>query len=160
MTILIMGVAGAGKTTIGELLASQLGWKFVDGDSYHSPQNIAKMSRGIALTDEDRAPWIAALRSAIEQWLQTGENVVLAASALKKSYRDALVISSQVKVVYLRGTRELIGRRLLGRHNHYMDPSLLGSQFSDLEEPMDAVIEDVSRTPAEMVSEIRSKLAI
>ena len=125
MTILIMGVAGAGKTTIGELLASQLGWKFVDGDSYHAPQNTAKMSRGIALTDEDRAPWIAALRSAIEQWLQTGENVVLAASALKKSYRDALVISSQVKVVYLRGTRELIGRRLLGRHNHYMGPSLL-----------------------------------
>lgn len=160
MTILIMGVAGAGKTTIGELLASQLGWKFVDADSYHTPENIGKMSRGRALTDEDRAPWIAALHSAIKTWSQTGENVVLAASALKQSYRDALVINEQVKVVYLRGTPELISSRILGRRNHYMDPSLLGSQFSDLEEPTGAVIEDVSRTPAEIVSEIRSKLSI
>lgn len=160
MIILIMGVAGAGKTTIGELLASQLGWSFVDADSYHSPENIRKMSEGIPLTDEDRAPWIAALHSAIEKWLKAGQNIVLAASALKKSYRDALALSDDVKLVYLRGTPELIRSRLLARHNHYMDPNLLGSQFRDLEEPEAAVIENVSKTPAQIVSEIRTRLSV
>ena len=113
----------------------------------------------IALTDEDRAPWIAALHSAIEKWLGAGQSVVLAVSALKKSYRDALVLGDDVKLVYLRGT-PIIRARLLKRLNYYMNPDLLGSQFRDLEEPEGAVVQNVKRTPKEIVSEIRAKLFI
>ena len=161
MVILIMGVAGAGKTTVGESLATELGWTFVDGDTYHSPQQVAKMHAGFPLTDADRAPWLASLRNSIQDWLRGAQNVVLAASALKEKYRDELLVSPDVKLVYLRGTPELIRSRLLARRNHYMNPALLDSQFADLEGPdnADAVV-DVSSAPAQLVSEIRHKLQL
>ncbi len=158
MIVLVMGVAGAGKTTIGTLLARELGWTFADADSYHSPANIAKMASGVPLTDEDRVPWLIALRDAIRGWIAAGENAVLACSALKQAYRDVLMISPEVKLVYLRGSFDLINQRLRQRHGHYMHAMMLRSQFETLEEPKDAVIVDVAATPEEIVGRIRREI--
>lgn len=160
MVIILMGVTGVGKTTIGRALAQELHWRFADGDDFHSAANIAKMHAGIPLTDEDRAPWLQSLRNAITGWLASGQNVVLACSALKASYREILLVSSEIKLVYLRGSFELISQRLAARQGHYMDPHLLGSQFDTLEEPKDAVAIDVGPPVSQVVQEIRSALAI
>jgi len=154
MIILVMGVTGAGKTTIGSLLAQQLDWEFVDADSFHSPENVEKIRQGIALSDADRAPWLRAIRDAILKWIAERKNVVLACSALKREYREELVVGPEVKVVYLKGSYELISSRLRARHGHF------ASQFETLEEPEDAVSVDVSRDPEEIVAEIRRKLAL
>jgi gluconokinase len=159
MILVIMGVAGAGKTTIGSLLAAELGWTFADADSYHSAENIKKMSAGEPLTDEDRGPWLASLRGLIQNWLIEKENAVLACSALRKSYREQLQVSPEVKIIYLRGSLPLIHHRLLQRSGHYMDTELLQSQFDTLEEPSDALIFDVSAEPAEIVRGIRLALS-
>ncbi len=153
-----MGVAGVGKSTIGRLLASQLGWHFVDGDSYHTSANIEKMSAGIPLTDEDRVPWLAALRVAIEDWIRMHQNVVLAASALKQKYRDQLLIDPAVKLVYLRGIRDKIRARLLHRQNHFMNLALVDSQFADLEEPTNAIVVDALQAPEAIVRSISTQL--
>ena len=116
MIILVMGVTGAGKTTIGSLLAQQLDWEFVDADSFHSPENVEKIRQGIALSDADRAPWLRAIRDAILKWIAERKNVVLACSALKREYREELVVGPEVKVVYLKGSYELISSRLRARH--------------------------------------------
>jgi gluconokinase len=155
MILVIMGVAGAGKTTIGSLLAAELGWTFADADSYHSAENIKKMAAGKPLSDEDRAPWLASLRGLIQNWVIEKQNAVLACSALRKFYREQLQVSPEVKIVYLRGSLPLIHQRLLQRSGHYMDPKLLQSQFDTLEEPSDAVVFDVSAEPAEIVRGIR-----
>ena len=160
MIIILMGVAGSGKTTVGQLLASQLSWRFVDGDSYHSPENVAKMSAGIPLTDADRAPWLAAMRSSIETWLRANENIALAASALKQKYRDELLIDPGVQLVYLRSTPDAIRTRLQQRQNHYMNPSLLDSQFAALQEPTNALAIDAAQCPTEIVRSIRSHLIL
>lgn len=160
MIVLVMGVSGAGKTTVGTLLAEQLHWTFADADSYHSPENVKKMAAGVPLTDADRAPWLATLRGLIESWLSSGENAILACSALRQVYREQLLVSPEVKLVYLHGTLPLIHERMLHRTGHYMDPKLLESQFDTLEEPSDAIVIDVSATPAEIVRQVRSKLAI
>jgi gluconokinase len=160
MIIILMGVSGVGKTTIGRALAQELQWHFAEGDDYHSAANKAKMHAGIPLTDEDRAPWLQSLRSAITGWLAAGENVVLACSALKASYREILQVSPEVKFVYLRGSYELIAQRLASRHGHYMNADLLGGQFETLEEPEDAVTIDVGPPVPQIVKEIRAALAV
>jgi gluconokinase len=160
MVIVLMGVSGVGKTTIGRALAEELQWRFADADDFHSSANVAKMRAGIALTDEDRAPWLQTLRDAISGWLASGQNVVLACSALKASYRQVLLVSSEVKLVYLHGSFDLIAGRLASRQGHYMNPHLLRSQFDTLEQPKDAVTIDVGQPVEQVVKQIRATLGV
>jgi gluconokinase len=158
MVVLLMGVTGSGKTTAGLALAESLHWQFADADDFHPPANITKMRAGIALNDADRAPWLASLRDAIEGWLRASTGVVLACSALKQAYREELLVSPEVRLVYLRGSRELISDRLSQRHGHYMDPNLLDSQFATLEEPQGAITVDVDADLPEIVRRIQEAL--
>lgn len=157
MIVLIMGPTGAGKTTIGSLLAAHLGWEFVDGDSFHPPANLEKMKRGIPLGDEDRHPWLKAIRDAIAQRLASGRNAVFACSALKRSYREHIGVGPEVQLVYLKGSYDLIRQRLRDRKGHFATEEILAGQFADLEEPADAVIEDIRHSPEEIVASIRSR---
>src|SRR6267378_5310860 len=134
MVVVIFGVSGAGKTTIGELLAQELHWKFYDADDFHPQVNIDKMERGEPLTDEDRQPWLQTLREAIERSLAANENAVLACSALKRKYRERLRVNTGVKFVFLDGSRARIAEQLKQRHGHFMSTVLLDSEFADLEE--------------------------
>ena len=159
--IIIFGVSGAGKTTVGKLLARELGWQFLEADDFHSAANIEKMRCGRPLTDEDRWPWLDRLRDQIEQLLSAGENAVLACSALKRAYRDRLRVSNEVKLVFLRGDHALVERQLRRRRRHFMNLDLLQSQFDDLEEPHadeHALTVVLGRTPEEIVEEIEAKL--
>jgi gluconokinase len=134
--LIVMGVSGAGKSTIGEKLAERLGWSYEDGDRFHPASNVAKMSAGQPLTDEDRWPWLRAIADEIERICEAGEHVVIASSALKRAYRDILVHGrSDVRIIYLNGPQELIASRLALRKNHFMPPGLLESQFRTLEPP-------------------------
>ncbi|MBN3906849.1 MAG: gluconokinase [Nostoc sp. NMS1] len=169
MIIIVMGVSGSGKTTIGKLLADSLGWEFSDADAFHSPENVEKMRRGIALSEADRMPWLQDLQTAIKHWLQENKNVVLACSALKDSYRQFLVLDSdrsantksdRIKLVYLKGSYELIQIRLQERSNHYMSEKLLNSQFDTLEEPLDTISMDVAQPPQIIVQNIRTALRL
>lgn len=158
MIIILMGVSGAGKTTVGQLLATQLGWEFADADDYHSAANLEKMRRGIPLTDTDRAPWLETLRALIARWIAEGKNAVLACSALKQSYREILPLSPEVKFVYLKGSPSLLRQRLHSRHGHFMTEQMLISQLQALEEPQDAIVIDVDSSPQEIAAEIRASL--
>jgi gluconokinase len=158
MIVLVMGPTGSGKTTVGSLLAQGLGWAFADGDSFHSVTNIQKMSQGIPLNDADRAPWLKAIHGAMASWVAEGKNVVLACSALKRQYRDELYHGPEVRLVYLKGSYELILHRLEARHGHFARESILASQFAILEEPEDAVVVDVNGSPQEIVAEIRKRI--
>ena len=160
MVILLMGVSGAGKTTVGQLLASELGWLFADADDYHSPENVEKMRNGIPLTDADRAPWLETLRTLIANWIAPGKNMVLACSALKQAYRERLQVSPEVQVVYLKGTPQTLRQRLHARTGHFMTERMLDSQLAALEAPEDAVAVDADRSPAEIVTEIRGRLSL
>jgi gluconokinase len=160
LIVLVMGVTGSGKTTVGSLLAAQLGWEFADADQFHPAANVEKMSRGIALTDADREPWLAAMRVAIAKWLAEGKNVVLGCSALKQSYREKLGVGGDVRLVYLKGSYEQIAARLRERHGHFATEAILADQFAVLEEPRDSVVVDVGRTPEEMVAEIRRRMGL
>jgi gluconokinase len=151
MIIIIMGVAGSGKTTIGSLLAKELGWQFYDADDFHSEANRTKMLQGIALTDEDRASWLLSLKDLIVQNIQQNRQAVLACSALKNSYRDMLKVNEQVKFVYLQGTYEQIKTRLNNRTGHYMSAGMLDSQFQTLEEPQDIFTIDITNTPQDIL---------
>ena len=158
-----MGTAGSGKTTVGILLAKQLSWEFADGDDFHSPANKQKMSRGVGLTDEDRVPWLQSIRDAMDQWLAERRSVVLACSALKRSYRERLGVHSNakdIKVVYLKGSYDLLLERLRDRKGHYATERLLASQLADLEEPTDSITIEVSRSPEQIVAEIRTQLGL
>jgi gluconokinase len=160
VVILLMGVSGAGKTTIGKLLASDLGWVFADGDDYHPAGNVEKMREGIPLTDADRESWLETLRNLIANWIATGTNAILACSALKQVYREQLRVGSQVQFVYLKGTPQLLRQRLHERHGHFMTERMLDSQLSTLEEPGQATVVDVDQSPPQIVAEIQTKLKL
>ena len=157
--VIVMGVAGCGKTTVGELLARHLGWQFYDADAFHPAENVAKMANGTPLTDADRAPWLSALHTLISTSLQESRPAVLACSALKESYRRQLLEGNEgVQIVYLKGSYDLIWSRISQRKDHYMKPTMLQSQFETLEEPANALTFDVSMSVDEIVQGILAKL--
>ncbi|MBI5766828.1 MAG: gluconokinase [Verrucomicrobia bacterium] len=161
MVILLMGVAGCGKTTIGLALAAELGWSFRDADDFHPPANVAKMSSGIPLTDRDRAPWLAAIRAHIDACVARGESAVLTCSALKERYRSVLLGDpANVKLVHLAGDFAVILERMIARQGHFMKPEMLTSQFEALEPPSDALVVDIAQPPAAIVAEIRRKFSL
>ena len=160
MVILVMGTTGAGKTTIGQPLASKLGWTFLDADDFHPASNIEKMEHGIPLTDADREPWLKNMNTELLRLNAAGKNAVLACSALKQSYRNILSAGLSLRIVYLRGTYEQMRQHILARHGHFAGESILAGQFADLEEPKDALTLDVSHTPEELVAEVVSGLGL
>lgn len=160
MIVIVMGVVGAGKTTVGSLLARELGWQFADADDYHSPESKQKIHHGIALTDADREPWLERLRQQVANWIADGENAVLACSALKQKYREELNVGREVKFVYLKGDARLIDSRLRARKGHFADDKILASQLADLEEPEDALAVSIDQTPAQIVTAIRQRLGV
>lgn len=161
MVVVVMGVAGSGKTTVGQRLAAELGWRFLDADDLHPRANVEKMAAGLALTDEDRGPWLERLQGEVERALEAGEPLVLACSALRRAYREQLVVDpTRVRLVYLYGSHELLASRLDMRRGHFMPPSLLDSQLKALEPPEGAVEVDVSAEPAEVVAAVRAALGV
>jgi gluconokinase len=153
--LLIMGVSGSGKTTVGQALAQKLGWDFFDADDFHPPENIAKMEAGIPLNDSDRAPWLAALHGQLLSTLKAGHHPVLACSALKATYRAQLLEGMDgIAVIYLKGSYALIWSRMSTRASHYMKPEMLQSQFDALEEPADAIVLDVKMPVKDMLDTI------
>src|SRR5262245_61131467 len=161
MVIVLMGVAGSGKTTVGRVLADQLGWPFRDADEFHPPANVDKMSHGIPLTDHDREPWLAAIRRYIEETLARDGRAVVTCSALKEHYRQIIVPDpGRVKLVYLAGDYALIAERLRAREGHFMKTKMLSSQFADLEPPRDALTVSVAQNPEAIAAEIRKALRL
>lgn len=155
MLIVIMGVAGSGKTTIGTLLGQQLGIPFFDGDDFHPPENRAKMAAGHPLTDDDRRPWLASINAHLREQERNGASAIVACSALKQQYRVWLAAGLRdLRFVYLRGTPALIAERMRSRQGHFMPPALLDSQFATLEEPRDAVVVEVDASPEEIVERV------
>lgn len=162
MIVVVMGVSGAGKSTVGALLARELCWDFFDADDFHPEANVAKMRAGEPLTDADRAGWLTALAELIDRLVRAGRHAVLACSALRASHRDRLRArhTAEVKLVYLRGDPALIRVRLAQRRGHFMTAALLDSQLATLEEPRDALVVDVDATPATIVERIRAGLGL
>jgi gluconokinase len=150
--IIVMGVSGSGKTSVGKVLAEHLKWDFYDADDFHPPENVAKMASGIPLDDSDRAPWLAAMHDLISSSLKQNKSGVLACSALKERYRQQLMNSSgDVQLVYLKGSYDLIWSRMETRTDHYMKPHMLHSQFDALEEPSNALTVDISLSVEEIL---------
>lgn len=161
MIVILMGVSGSGKTTIGTMLADDLGWQFYDADDFHPPENIAKMQSGTALTDADREPWLDALRDHIEWLLSNRKHATIACSALKHSYRSRLRLHpTRVRFVYLKGDYDLIVKRMQGREDHYMKAGMLKSQFETLEEPTSALTVSIDQTPQQIVAWIKEVLGL
>ena len=158
MIVLLMGVCGCGKSTIGRALAAELDWPFLDSDTLHPQANVAKMASGMPLTDEDRWPWFDRVVAEMRRHDAAGTHVVIACSALKQAYRDRLANGGSVRVVYLKGDAETIEPRLAGRTGHFMPPSLLASQFVTLEEPDDAIVVDITQPVAAQVAAITRAL--
>jgi gluconokinase len=158
--LLLMGVCGSGKTTVGEVLAQSLGWPFYDADDFHPPANVAKMASGQALDDSDRWPWLDRVAGKLREILSAGGHAVLACSALKEAYRERLQRAGDVRVVYLKGDEATIAPRLAGRQHKYMPASLLPSQFATLEEPASALVVDIRVPIAAQVQFIRDAFAL
>jgi gluconokinase len=161
MVVILMGVSGAGKTAVGERLAAHLGWAFHDGDDFHPEANVRKMAAGEPLTDEDRRPWLAAIRELIEAHELEGRDAIVACSALKEAYRRYLLADAPTtRIVYLRGTPSLIEERLRRRRGHFFRAELLASQFAALEEPSSAVVVDVDAEPDVVVGRVLVALGL
>ncbi len=159
MILILMGPTGCGKTTIGRLLARRLGWPLLDGDDFHPEANVAKMHSGQPLDDSDRRPWLLALRREIENRIRVGQSAIIACSALKRSYRELLGVEQQtVRTVYLRGTFDLLQRRLAHRRGHFMPPELLRSQLDTLEVPEGGLTVDIDDPPEAVVDRIVANL--
>jgi len=158
MIIVVMGVAGAGKSTVGQMLAAELRSEFLDGDGLHPPANVQKMTLGIPLTDADRAPWLAAIHARIVESFDRGRNLVVACSALKQRYRETLADGVSITWVHLKGSADVIRARLLERQHHFFKAQMLASQFADLEEPADAIVIDVTIAPSVAVRQILDAL--
>lgn len=157
MIVVVMGVCGCGKTTVGRALAQELGWTFIEADDLHPPENVAKMARGIALTDDDRWPWYDRIVLELRRLTDSGRHVVLACSALKQSYRDRLARGGELRVAYLKGDAATIEPRLAARKGHFMPASLLASQFATLQEPADAIVVDIRQpVPAQVAAIARA----
>lgn len=157
--IIVMGVAGCGKTTVGKALAEHLGWDFYDADDFHPPENVARMASGIPLDDSDRAPWLTALHDLISGCLKQNRPGILACSALKERYRQRLLEGNDhVQLVYLKGSYELIWSRMAKRTDHYMKPQMLQSQFDALEEPSNALVVDISMSIDDLVQAILNQV--
>ena len=161
MVLILMGAMGSGKTTVGKMLADRLGWPFYDGDHFHPAENVEKMRAGIALTDEDRKLWLNKLRDKIQRWLKARQDTILACSALKQAYRDILGVDQKsVETVYLKGSYQLLRKRIEERQHPYMNKSLLRSQLDTLEEPEEGLRVDISASPATIVRTIIQKLKL
>ena len=161
MIVVVMGVAGAGKTTVGRQLAETLSWLFLDADTFHSPENVRKMASGEALTDEDRAPWLLAMRATLIERTANSTNVILACSALKERYRDVLrVEEAPTRFVYLKGDRSLLQQRLRERPGHFMKETMLDSQLAALEDPTDAIVVGIDQPLPQIVEQIRAALGV
>jgi gluconokinase len=161
VVVIIMGVAGAGKTTIGRMLAAELGWRFVEGDELHTPAAVEQMRRGTPLTDADRESWIAALHTIVAAAADRREPLILSCSALKERYRRTLRGSlRRVRFVHLKADPDTLGRRLANRPGHFAGPALLPSQLADLEAPADAIAIDATRPPDQIVHTIRLELGL
>lgn len=164
VVLVLMGVAGCGKTTVAAILSGRLDWPFEEGDALHPQSNVDKMHAGHPLTDEDRAPWLKKVADWVDQCLDAGENGVITCSALKRAYREVINRrGSGVEFVYLAGSRELIAARLVTRHGHFMPPSLLDSQFADLQEPSadePAIRVDVGPAPSVIAQNIVQMLGL
>jgi gluconokinase len=158
MIVVVMGVSGSGKSTVGQLLAQRWGCPFSDADGFHPPANIEKMHRGIPLTDADRLPWLHAIRAAMDASIARGEDHVFACSALKREYRRILAHDDEVVFVHLTGSPDLIRERLTARTGHFFDPALLQSQLDTLEVPDDAVAVDIRRSPDDIVEDLTRAL--
>ncbi|MGZ5907577.1 MAG: gluconokinase [Reyranella sp.] len=164
MVAVVMGVSGSGKTTVAKLLAERLGWRFQEGDQLHPPQNVEKMSAGIPLSDADRLPWLRRIAETIDGWRERGQSGVVTCSALKRSYRDIIVGDRpDVRLVYLKGSHDLIRQRMAARHGHFMPSTLLDSQFATLEEPSpdeNAIVVDIGGEPEKIAREIADRLGV
>ena len=159
--ILIMGVAGSGKSTIGRQLANEMGWPYHEADDFHSDANKAKMAQGIPLDDHDRAPWLDSIRTAMESSIAAGQSAVFTCSALKEKYRQILCDGlPQTRLVYLSGSRDLLLARLQGRSGHYMKPEMLASQLAALEPPAGALTLDIGEPPEKLVAQIRREFGL
>lgn len=162
MILVVMGVAGSGKTTIARMLADRLGWRFQEGDALHPPANVAKMSAGTPLTDDDRWPWLHAIAGVIDGWRAEGASGIVTCSALKRAYRDILVgARPDVRIVHLAGDKALIAGRMAARKGHFMPTALLDSQFATLEPPgaeENAITVDISPGPEAIVSALEARL--
>jgi gluconokinase len=160
--LVVMGVSGSGKSTVGEALAKELGWSFIEGDQFHSRQNVAKMSAGTPLTDGDRSAWLGALKAEMKKVLQDGKGAVVACSALKASYRTKLKIDNRVQFVFLNISFEEAKHRLKERKGHFMPASLLESQFATLEQPEgdESINVDAQQAADQIVKEVVAKLQI
>jgi gluconokinase len=159
--VVIMGVSGSGKSTVGRLLAQRLGWSYYEGDDYHGAANIEKMAKGIALTDEDRLPWLASIKALIHACGGAASDAVIACSALRRDYRRYLAADLEdVRFVYLKGPMQVIRQRMKTREDHYMKAVMLESQFASLEEPDDAIVADIAQSPEDIVARLAVEVRV